>query len=315
MNSIGGFFELELNRGEEYHPGAIKLNLGRASFEYLLRAKKIKKVIFPFYTCNVLLEPLKRTHTEVEFYHIDENLEPKFDFARIGSDETFIYTNYFGVKGSFIKELSGLCPNLIIDNSQAFFEKPLPCVDTIYSPRKFFGVPDGGYLYTDRLLSDELPIDHSITRFSHLLKRIEEGAEEGYEDFRADENKLNELPIKQMSVLTKALLRNINYEEIIHIRKQNFSYLHEKLNIKNELDFLGDNRLTPMVYPFLIADGKELKRKLIDNKVYIATYWPDVEQNVKKSSFEYYLVNNLVNLPIDQRYTIGDMNIIFNLLK
>ena len=29
----------------------------------------------------------------------------------------------------------------------SLFEKPLKNIDTIYSPRKFFGVSDGGYLY------------------------------------------------------------------------------------------------------------------------------------------------------------------------
>ena len=36
--SIGGYFELELPQGEEYHKNAIRLNTGRNAFEYGLGA-------------------------------------------------------------------------------------------------------------------------------------------------------------------------------------------------------------------------------------------------------------------------------------
>jgi hypothetical protein len=39
--SIGGYFELELSRGEEYHSDAIRLNTGRNAFEYI-KSKEIQ---------------------------------------------------------------------------------------------------------------------------------------------------------------------------------------------------------------------------------------------------------------------------------
>jgi hypothetical protein len=48
MKSIGGFFSLELSHstwGERY-PKAIKLNSGRSCLEYILIARKYKKVCF-----------------------------------------------------------------------------------------------------------------------------------------------------------------------------------------------------------------------------------------------------------------------------
>ena len=39
MNPIGGYFELELRKGEEYHKEAIRLNSGRNAFEYVLLEK------------------------------------------------------------------------------------------------------------------------------------------------------------------------------------------------------------------------------------------------------------------------------------
>ena len=66
MKAIGGFFELELNRGREYHYDALALNLGRTAFEYILKARKIRKIHLPLYTCDVMLEPVVRAGTEME---------------------------------------------------------------------------------------------------------------------------------------------------------------------------------------------------------------------------------------------------------
>jgi hypothetical protein len=301
MNSIGGFLELELNSGEEYHPRAIRLNLGRTAFEYLLRAKKIKKVFLPFYTCNVLLEPLRRTGTDVEFYHINEKFEPVFDYQQLKEKEYFLYTNYYGIKGSFIKKLSDYISYLIIDNSQAFYSFPINSVDTFYSARKFFGLPDGGYLYTDTLLSEKLPKDISSGRFSHLLGRIEEGPEKSYSLFRENDNKLAQEPLKMMSEISQRLLKSINYKQVKEIRRKNFNLLAESLEKKNLLNIELESTEVPMVFPFL-SDRDDLHELLIKENIYVATYWPEVLNKVPVGSVEYRFVKNLVPLPIDQRY-------------
>ena len=71
-----------------------------------------------------------------------------------------------------------LWKQLIVDNTQAFCFSDRG-VDTFYSARKFFGVPDGAYLYTDKFLNVELEQDVSCQRCEHLLRRIDEGAERG----------------------------------------------------------------------------------------------------------------------------------------
>lgn len=314
MKEIGGYFELELNRGSEYHNSAISLNLGRTAFEYLLRSKKIHKVFLPFYTCDVMLEPVKKTGTVYEYYHIDNYLEPVFDYTLLRSTDYFLYTNYFGLKDKFIEELAKKVPNLIIDNSQAFFAKPITRVDTFYSPRKFFGVPDGGYLYMEGVSDLEFPQDSSLERFKHLLKRVEFGAEVGYEDFKANDISFINNPIMRMSKLTKALLCNIDYEFAKRKRVENFLFLHDHLSKSNELQIKLVGESVPMVYPFL-TNKYNIKRELLKNKIYVATYWPNVIKNNKKGEVEYYLAERIVCLPIDHRYGIEEMKEIIKKLK
>ena len=59
----------------------------------------------------------------------------------------------------------------------------------------------------------------------------------------------------------------------------------------------------------------ELKNKLIDNKIYVATYWNDAIGRVNNNSIEFKLINNTVYIPIDQRYDIKDMEYIINIIS
>lgn len=314
MKGIGGFFELELRRGEHYHEGALRLNTARNSFEYVLRVRSYSKVYIPYYTCEAVLEPLKRLGVEYGFYAINEHLEPEREI-RLEKGEAFLYTNYFGLKQGCMGRLAGIYGNrLIVDNAQAFYAPRVEGVDTFYSPRKFFGVPDGGYLYTNRRLEGGLLRDVSWERMGHLLRRVDEGAEAGYALFRKNEDALDDNPIRSMSRLTERMLEGVDYERAGRQRRGNFLYLHERLKGRNRLDMKLQDEEVPMVYPFWTDGGEDLKKELIRNKIYVATYWPNVPEWTEEGTLEYDLAKNVVALPVDQRYTKKELEHIVNLL-
>jgi hypothetical protein len=302
MSNIGGYWELELAKGEEYHKNAIRLNTARNAFEYVLKTKGYKKVYLPYYTCEVMLEPLEKLALKYEYYHIDNNLKPIFDFKIIERSDAFVYTNYFGICSNNAFEISKVCKNLLIDNSQAFFAKPLDKVDTFYSARKYFGVSDGSYLYTDKIIDEELEQDISYNRFEHLLGRLDIGPEQFYDTFVKNDDSLKYQPIKLMSNLTRKILESVNYMQVSKIRRDNFNFLHHSFKDINRLKFTLDQESVPFIYPLLVDNGASLKRKLINQKIFVPTYWPNVFDWCRKDSYEYYLAENLVHIPIDQRY-------------
>jgi hypothetical protein len=305
MLPIGGFFELESFQAKEYYPGLTRLNTSRNAFEYILRAKNYKKVWLPYYTCDVMLEPIKKLGIEHEFYLIDEKLDPVFD-GLLEKEECFVYNNYFGIKSETASSLAKKHTNLVIDNAQAFFSPPINGVDTIYSIRKFFGLPDGGLLQTDARLSMPLEQDISYARMQHLLQRIDLGPEKSFPLFVSTDKSLENNPIRKMSALTERLMGNINYTQAKEIREQNFAFLHENLGMSNNLHIDTYSLGGPMVYPFLpYKDG--LKEYLIDKKIFVATYWPNTFDWCTEDMFEYKLAKYLVPLPIDQRYGLDDM--------
>ena len=314
MNEIGGYFELELQKSSQYYKDIIKLNSGRNAFKYIVKAQTPTKVYIPNYICNSVIEPLEELNIKYEFYNIDENFEI-IQNIELEKNEKLFYVNYFALKSKYIKKLTDkYSDKLIIDNTQAFFEKPLENIDTIYSPRKFFGVSDGGYLSSNKSLNETLEQDESYNHSIQLLGRVDSSASSFYDDYQKAEQRLINQPIREMSKLTQTILSSIDYENVIKKRKENFDYLHQQLgdinliNIENGFDFV------PFVYPLMI-ENENLRQKLIENKIYIARYWNEVIYRKNVKNIEKKFVNQIIPLPIDQRYNLDDMKRIIKVIK
>ena len=314
MKAIGGYFELELPYKEEYHKEAIKLNTGRNCLEYILRARKYQKVYIPYYTCDVILEPFRKLGIPYECYHINLQLELAQDI-RLNPDEALLYTNYYGLKQHYTETLaSQYGKSLIVDNTQAFYAEPIKGIDTFYTCRKFFGVPDGAYLYTDKLLDIEIEQDCSYERIDSLTKRIDLSPEAGYVDFRTTSKALVNQSIKRMSNLTQRMMQGIDYRTVAGQRRANYQLLHEALGQANHLRLPLQDDTVPMVYPYLMPTAG-LREKLIENKVFVARYWPSVLEHTEPDSIDYQMAYFMQPLPIDQRYGKEDMKRIIDILS
>lgn len=308
MNQFGGYFELELNRGREYHDYCLRLNSGRNALEYILKKRKYTKVHIPYYTCEVMLQPLRRAGVRHEFYPIDEWLLPIFDYDKLEPREAVVITNYFGLLDESVSSLAASYRDVIVDNSQAFFARPPQGCDTFYSPRKFFGIPDGAYLYLaagggEDELYESLPQDISYERFDHLLMRADNQLEIGYQEFCRQKSVFADLPLRKMSAITQRMLDSIDYDGVRETRCENFQSVHTALRAYNKLklNFSRGEYSCPLAYP-LLTDDKGLRSRLIKAGVFIPQYWSNVLGWAKVGSFESYLAQNLVAVPIDQRY-------------
>lgn len=313
-NPIGGYFELELRSSGKFRDNAIFLNSARTCLEFILITKKPSKIYIPKYTCDVILQPIHRQNIEYEYYNIDNNLEITKPIHLQEGDQ-LLYTNYYGLKNNYCKKLSdkyGI--NLILDCSQAYYYDYYRESNIIYSPRKFFGVPDGGELYTKLNIDKEYATDVSYDRFSHLIKRIDVSPEFGYESFVEDDASLDNQPIKKMSNLTNRILSSVDYNLVKKRRFENYAFLYKELSKNNELHLNVDAEEVPMVFPYLIKNTN-IKQYLLASQIYVPTYWPNVYDWAAIGEYERYLVDNLITLPIDQRYTIDDMKRIIRVLN
>ena len=308
--NIGGYFELESLINQPYHRKALKLNSARNCLVYLAKSKKIKKIYIPYYLCdslNVILD-----YCEVEYYDINAKFLPEFS-KKLNNSEYIYIVNYFGQLSNYIiKRLKKIYKNIIIDNVQAFFQLPVQGVDTIYSCRKFVGVPDGAYLYTDITSLERIERDQSKDRFTYILGRLEETPQQYYNMYRENEEVLEKIPLLKMSKSTENILGVFDYGKIKKKRTQNFKYLNGKLNKLNKLNL--KNVSGAYSYPLYINNAENLRKKLIDKNIFVPILWPNVIKDNKNSN-AYDFAKNILPLPCDQRYGIEEMDKIIKIGK
>lgn len=307
MREIGGYIECEHYHGEMLYSDAIRLNNGRNCLAYLLHAKKINKLFIPFFMCDCISDVCKQYGVEVVYYHIDKNFLPINVLLK--NDEWILIVNYYGqLTDEQIVSCKKKYERMILDNTQAYFAERIRGVDTFYSCRKYFGVSDGGLLYTDK----EIEVnerDVSYDRMNFLFGRFEKSASEFYSMFEKNENYIDGQTLKKMSYVTENLLRGIEYAKVKKIRTANFTYLHDKLGSINKLElFIPQGAF---MYPLLIDNAPEIRKCLIEKKIYIPRLWPNVVESVKKEWIEYSFAMNILPIPCDQRYTIEDMEYIY----
>lgn len=312
MKEIGGYIEFEHYNKPMLYEDGIKLNCGRNCLAYLIKARNIKKIALPLFLCETVSETCRKYDVDIDYYHINEEFHPIYEK---NCDDRWVYiVNYYGqLRINEIKRYKEKYGLLILDNAQSYFDKPIKGIDTIYTCRKYFGVSDGGILYTDAGFDEELEQDVSMDRIHFLLGRFEGRASEYYQEYVDNNDFFDNEPIKRMSKLTENLLKAIDYNEVKKTRTDNYNYLCKSL--------LGINEIKPKAiegaysYPLLIRNGKEIRKKLIDMKLYVPKLWPNVAQSVSENDIEYLLAEYLLPLPCDQRYSLREMDHIANVIK
>ncbi len=308
---IGGYFELECARNIPYHKNGILLNSAGNALRCIIRTYHIQNLHVPYYTCPVVWQAVASENCHIIPYDTDHYFMP---LKKIDSQDFILYNNYFGICGKNVQKLAKIYPNLIVDNAQSFYY-PKMGLASFYSPRKFFGVPDGGILLCNQKITENFKQSVSYNLCSHLLKRWDLSASDGYSDFQKNNDALVNRPIEYMSKLTRALMGNIDYERVKKIRLENFNFLHETLKKRNQLKIDLSPEDVPMVYPFK-TNHFGLRQQLIQNKIYIAKYWPRAENcSCMSSQKAQELAHTIIPLPLDQRYGLKDMKLILEFLE
>jgi hypothetical protein len=318
FDAIGGYFELELGQvGNEFYPTALKYQSARAAFAGLLQHVRPRRIWMPWYICGTMLEAPGIAGVVVRRYAIDSDLYPE-GLDALTAGDLVLYVNYFGVCDRQVGRLLSEFPHeqIVIDHSQAFYAPPPDCLGTLYSPRKFFGVPDGGYLLTHlKVQAPEERDTKSFERLEPMMIRFSEGPEAGYGAIQKARITLKGQPPRAMSMLTEAMLRRIDYPGTLLKRNQNFMTLHRALGSRNRFPISAHAPDGPMCYPFL-CEIAHLHAWLIKHRVFVGRYWPDVRGPLNRDDeLEHILAQQCVPLPCDQRYCGVDMERIIAVIE
>lgn len=313
MKEYGGYIEFENYHGNMLHDRAISLNCGRNALAYLCEAKKIKKLYLPYFLCSSVPNLCDKIGVEYGYYHINEKFEPIFNKA-LGENEWLYIVNFYGqLDNDYLTAWKRKYGRVIVDNAQSYFQMPVDGLDTLYTCRKYFGVADGAFLYTDAKLDRELPQDESFERMHFLLGRYERSANEFYSEYVLNNKLFATEPVKRMSRLTENLLHGIDYDAVAKRRQENFELLDEEFRDINELNL--KSVYGAFMYPLLVQNGSEIRKALQKEKIYIPTLWPNVMKECRVGSLEYHYAADILPIPIDQRYGKEDMIKIAEMVK
>jgi hypothetical protein len=259
-------------------------------------------VLVPFYLCDAALEPLRLLRIPFDFYALTDSLAPDVQTWPAGA--AVLCVNYFGLHNRMADAFAdALGERAVIDDTQSFFSRGHRRSWSFNSARKFFGVPDGAYIYgpdtsaiTPLRANDAAPAEHLTTRIT--------GPQDlAYQQYLEAEGRVSS-DVLAPSPVAARLLGGIAYEEAVAARRSNYVQLHERLSSANglgiDLALAGD--AVPFCYPFLPARAS-LHRFLWQREIYVPRLWPEVEsRDAVGFAWERDLASRLLPLPVDQRY-------------
>ncbi len=311
-NEIGGYLELDSYRMSMLHEKAIALNTGRNCLRYLIISKKIKQIIIPFFNCSAIEEICSEYGISIRKYSVNTSFEPLVE--HVSGDEWLYVVNHYGqLSRNYLYGLKERFKNVIFDQAHSYYSEPIPGSDNIYTCRKFFGVPDGAFLYTDSNFGEKIEMDRSGGGMYHILGRFEGTASDFYERFMSHEKELAERPLRRMSKLTYNLLHGIDYEFCRMVRERNYNVLCAELSDINELDTVIPTG--PYMYPLLLKNAPQIRKALLERHIYIPLLWPNVLDDCGKDSLDHRLARDILPLPCDQRYSEADMRYVAQKVK
>ncbi len=336
---IGGEFEIEVQKHCQIRStvpkGVVTYASGRSALYSILSCLKekcgIKSVLFPDYLCESVYQMAEKNQMGIEFYALDEQLNPVFKDIEDKYDETktVLLINYFGLKDckTMVTQLRCIHQEMVIllDNVQAPYEM-LNETDADYtfsSFRKAFPVADGSWVVSK---NNTLPQYSRVNEFaqykiaaSYLKKNRDQHLfnDEVYLDlFHKGEMKIDDDYLTDMTQLSKDILANMEWTRVAILRKRNAETIIEGLKelVINPIIPLKENTV-PLFIPVRIEKRDKVRKTMFANNIFLPVHWPVKEEYKNRLYRGSDLAEHELSIIVDQRYTVGDMNRILSIIE
>lgn len=304
LRTIGGHFSAVLESKCNALPGHYGYESARSGLYAVLKAANCRRVFIPYYVCDAVPSAIRAAGYEVGFYSINTAFEIDEPIT-LAKGDLVLLVDYYGLCRTQIENQLTVFPksSVIVDCSQAWFQVPFDCLATIYSPRKFLPVPDGGVVHTWLNLEEQRPDESgSLERYRYLLERVTGEPEASRERYLESEAQLEMPSLRGMSAFTRKLIEVADLDFIKTRRARNWEAL-SGLGAASQLGFELAGQ-TPICYPLMVEGAAQLRDELRKARVFAPLYWPGVTCT---NAHEKALVSNTLYLPIDHRYDEADM--------
>ena len=309
MKAIGGYNEFDFGFiKHDMHKSAVALQSARSCLYLFLKSVSAKSIYLPTYLCDSLYPVINALKIKINTYDISDSLEP-IGYFSFKKNDYFLLVNYFGLCDSIIEKwVSILTPEkVIVDNSQALFSKPKNNIATIYSPRKYVSMPDGGFIYSKTKLEDDFKYYDGELNCNHLIYRATGQTRKGYDFFIKAENALNDFTPLKMSKISNLMFYRKEIQKVAKARVENYRLLSAEFERHNRREIIISSEMVPLCYPlYLGRNVSEIVSHLTTLDIFLPRYWPDCDNDWYK---------NTLFLPVDERLNIENLNYLIKELK
>lgn len=328
-----------------------------------------KKCLIPAYMCDTVFIPFLQRGWELIFYHIGKDMRADGEEIRtlISKHQPgmlFIH-GYYGVdtwdalrddlteyqkKGLLIMEdvtqAYYVCPNADDKKTHVFLSDYI-----VGSLRKWYAVPDGGFIATNRTLypevmaSDDVFVKRRLQMLTQKWEYLDEMQNrKGYdsrekqrwvetvlprlvkmkEEYLAENRMLEEeldhfTGARKMSEMSANMLLKVNEKECEEQRNRNYRILYEGLKDKKVLTPVFEEYVeaaAPLYMPVYMKDREDLQKFLREHDIYVPVLWPVGKENAEcLGEDEKYIFSHLAAIPMDQRYEEKEMKRIIDVIE
>ena len=324
---LGGVFGLE-PAGPASEPPFCAPNIQyflnvRCALAALIEARRPGAAWLPSYLCGDILTPFLQSNVAIRFYEIDANLcvSDRNWIEAIRPGDFVLVIHYFGFPNrSFpAQEVASRGALIVEDASQALFlpQQFEQSLCSLYSPRKFLGVPDSGILVAQaetgvESLKLEPPPPAWWRRAVEVSLRRREFDLTGKPDnwFAQFQQVESDFPVGlfRASDFSRAILSSVDYGAIRARRRANYAKLLESVADHAVFPELGPD-IVPLGCPVRAPAGvrDQFLGELHAARIFAPVHWP-IEHFVPAAFRESHeLSRSLITLLCDQRTTRDDM--------
>ena len=313
------------------------LSTGRSciklAIETAIKRKAIKTriAVVPSFTCHTCTLPFEINDFQIVPLPVSKDLTVAPEILKstvIQSNASIVLLHqYFGFETmksveSVIKELRNQGVVFIEDRTQCLYSdfSPLPVDYYVASIRKWDGLPDGGVVVsTDGCFKtkvsrrnvefERIKLQASIEKYHYIID-----GKGDKEHFRfLYETAANVLASEEDYYLinnsSTCVQHDLDINRLKKTRRDNYEYLFKLLRNQSLFEpiFNPSNYEVPLYFPLKTQGYREkLQRYLASKSIYAPVIWPN-EVSFIVDDVTSYLYEDLLCIPVDQRYGLNDM--------
>ncbi|SHK17284.1 dTDP-4-amino-4,6-dideoxygalactose transaminase [Clostridium cavendishii DSM 21758] len=312
----------------------IFLDGGQSSLHYIYKVLNLNSdeyILMPSYICPSLLIGLKSLNINYVFYDIDKELNININsiekLIKSKKIRAIFFVNYFGFYHNketlnYLSDLKKKGIILIEDATQMlWFNKTESFIgDFIFNSYRKFLPTDGSILIGEENYEDVFDEESNYSKIvnkARILKTffVNQGCGRDEEFLKlysnAEEEYYKNIVPRKMILKNKKLLNNCDLNYIKNIRINNFKFLEEELRDFKYIEPIfksTDIKEAPLGFIVFAKNRDGLRSFLRSNRIFAPVHWKlNNEEWAKDYKEALFVSNNILTLPIDQRYDYEDM--------